>query len=728
MRLFSPTKFIAILLIVPLLLSVLFGPLFSRFSVYPEEEPPKFSSAPMGISAQLIYPNIGRAAIVLNGSLVEVQLRGPNNISSWDFTLFREYQSYSITHGTPSFNSTTGIWSVNISIPGNAAWDLYNLNVTISDGLSQLNIQEWNAVQVRHSFSENFTIVHVTDTHFFPQSGDYSTKLRGAQYQAALAGADLMILTGDCTDDGEEGSFQYLRNVMRESRVPYLVGPGNHDRDSTGPTFRLYKSFFGTDYYTATIGPDIFIIMANTYQQTASNYRFNFTQLGWIERDLAASSAKTKIVAGHAPMIQPDSDDYFMQYDEAVELQRIARENNMTVYLSGHRHNDRVDLINGTHFILTTTLGGSVWTLPTDPGHHRNGFRRLVFEKNNLTSWSWTNWNWSQPWDEVKVNRQRTSFLSQVSGGYMQIINNLTTPLIDQQVDFLLEPLSGPDIYQIDGGTSISTSNGSTSWFLRASVDVPVDGVATLRVFPSNAQSPTIESVTYPDPGFTETVSQIFSEVTNPISGVERVELNLSIDSNPFSLVRMSQVGTDLFRYYQFFVTRTTLVFSVLATDFSGQITTSSQYSFLVTSQPSPPILANPGEVSLTGNVTLGWTSSVDDDGTIDYYTVQVSDDSDFTNILNEEDATGTTTTIYGLTNNTYFFRVQSVDNDLAASDWSNTQNVTVSIPPTTTPPPPPPPPPINWTLVLMAGGVVGVVVIIGGVVYFIRFRRAKPE
>ena len=721
------TKAIIVLLIGSWIIGLMTSPVFFTKISNSNDNVPQSHSAPLGLSAHLVYPNVGRAAIVLNGSQVEVQIRGPSNITTWDFTIYREYQSYSLAYDTPSYNVTTNIWSINVTIPINAGWELYDLQVSVSDGSTQLNLEEWNAIQVRHSFSENFTIFHATDTHFFTAYGSNVEKLRATQYQAALAGADLIIITGDLTDDGALGSFQNLRNTMRESQVPYLIGPGNHDRDPTGPTFHLYKSLFGPDYYTATIGPDILIIMANTYQQTGERYRFNFTQLGWIERDLAASTAKTKIVTGHAPMLHPDSDAYFMQYDEAIELQRIAREQNMSVYLSGHLHNDRVDLINGTYFILTTSNGGSVWTSPSDPGHHRNGLRRLVFTNNNLTSWSWTNWNWSQPWDEVKINRQLIDFHDQDLGGYMSITNNLTTPLNNQIIDFLVEPLSGPNVYQVDGATVVKTVNDTSSWFIRTTVDVPVDGFVAVRIYPSNAQAPSIDSLNYPNPGLIGTVSQIIAEVSNPVSGVERVEVNISIDSAAFSILRMGRIGSDLFRYYRFFSTRTTIDFTVIATDYSGQYVVSSSHSFVVTSQPGAPILANPGDFSETGNVSLGWTSSVDDDGTIDHYTVQVSDTNDFTNIVYEENVTGTTTTIYHLTNNTYNFRVRSIDNDNAASLWSNTQNITVAIPPPTTPPPPPPPPPpINWLLIGMIAGGAGIVIIIGVVVYFIRFRNPK--
>ncbi len=728
MRAQSLQQSVALLFIFLCCVSVFGISLFMSAPSKSMDSPPPFAEAPLGLTAKIVYPHIGHAGFVLNGTDLEVQIRGPNNISSWDFTLYREYQSYSLSYGTPNYNVLTSIWSVNITIPTNAGWDLYDLRITVSDGITQLNLEEWNAVQVRHSWPKNYTIFHVSDTHFFAYESGFSRRLQAAQYQAALAGADAMILTGDLTDAATGGAFQQLRETMSESRVPYLILPGNHDRDPTGPTFNNYKSYFGgTDYYTATIGPDILIIMSNTYQQTGERYRFNTTQLSWIERDLNASSAKTKILAGHAPLLEPDQDVYFIPTSEALELQRIARENNLTVYLSGHLHNDRVDLINGTYFMLTTPIGGSTWT--TGPGHHENGLRRLIFENYSLTSWSWTNWNWSQPYNLVQVQRDRTNFRTQTKGGYMTITNNLSSPLLGQIIDFIVDPLSGPEVYQVSGGSVQQTINGTTSWFIRVTVDIPIDGIVTIRVFPSNAQAPNIDQITHPNPGIVGAVTQIVVEASNPISGVQAVYLNLSLNSGPYSMARMTWISGETFRYVRFYSVRTTLDFTVNATDFSGFSTNSSLRSFVVTSQPGSPILADPGDTSATGNVSLSWTQSIDDDGTIDHYTIQVSDSVGFFNIVRSENASGTTITIYGLTNNTYFFRVQATDNDNAASDWSNNHTILVAIPPEPpTTPPPPPPPPINWVLIgTLLGGTAIALIVIGVIVYFVRFRESKP-
>lgn len=680
--------------------------------------------APMGLDATITYPHLGHAAILLNGSQSEVTIRGPSNITGWAFTLFREYQSYSLSYTSPVFNSTTGIWSVNVTIPTTAIWDLYDLQVTVSDGLTQLELEEWNAIQVRYSFPENFTIVQVTDTHFFSVYGGPDTKLLAIQNQAAMMKADLMILTGDITDTGQLGAFVNLRKVLRQSRVPYLIMPGNHDRDTTGYTYNTYKSFFHSDYSTTTIGPDIFIIAANSFQETGSHYALNTTQLGWIERDLAASNAKTKILTFHAPIYYVDSPYYFLPESEVLELFRIANDYNLTLQLSGHLHNDRVDIINSTYWVITAPTGGSTWGSPTDPGHHRNAFRVIQFEDYSIASLSWKYWNWSQPWDVVQVQRDPADFRIQDKGAYFSIINNLSVPLYDQQIDFLLEPLSGPAVYIVSGASVVKTINSTSSWFIRLNVDILVNSVAIIRVFSSTTQAPTITSIDYPSPGLVGSVVQIVAEVVNPLSAIHMVQLNLSTNSEPYTLTRMSPISTTLYRFSRYYGERTILDFQILAFDYSGLSTVSVLCHFVVTSQPSPPILADPGELSETGNISLSWTASVDDDGTIDHYAIQTSNSSNFGIILREDNATSTTTTLFGLTDGVYHFRVQSVDNDNAVSVYSNIQNITVEIAQITIPPPP-----FNWLFLITIAGVVGVVIIISVVViYFVRFRKSKSE
>ncbi|MCG6903766.1 MAG: phosphodiesterase [Rhodobacter sp.] len=56
-----------------------------------------------------------------------------------------------------------------------------------------------------------------------------SAVARIKQDWARFAPIDIIVVTGDITDDGGEDSFRLFRSVMADLPVPVLVIPGNHD-------------------------------------------------------------------------------------------------------------------------------------------------------------------------------------------------------------------------------------------------------------------------------------------------------------------------------------------------------------------------------------------------------------------------------------------------------------------------------------------------------------------
>jgi predicted phosphodiesterase len=535
-------------------------------------------------------------------------MAGPGAISAWTFSLYREYRTYTLSHGVPAYNSSSGEWAVNVTIPNNATRDLYDLRVTAFDGAFNVTAEEWNAIQVLPSYPASFKVFHITDTHLESARSASSEKLLYSLYQAALSNADFVIITGDLTDDGFPATFNYLRGILRQSRVPVFVCPGNHDRDPGSTEYNTYVSVFGSDYYAAYVTPDIFIVLANTHFAEI----LNGTQLGWIRRDMAASTAQVKILAFHHPLYYvEDPPTYFLDVGEAKELLNITQTYHVDVVLNGHLHNDRVDFINGTRWIQTTSNGGSVWLLPTDPGHHRNGFRVLKFEGYQLVAWNWTlSQRWSQPWDEVALSRGPRYFHTVDMGLLLSITNHLNYSLPGQIVDVLLTPLAGPTVYRMTGATVLETVNASTAWFARLLVDLAADTSTTIRIFTSNPQAPVVEAVEYAATTLVNTVAFIYANVTNPASGVLSVEMNYSLNTPGYSTTSMELAGSNRYRYYRFFDVAGTFRFQIIAWDYSGLKTTTGFYdvtlTYPTTTSTTPPpmpwllVIAGAGVATVT--------------------------------------------------------------------------------------------------------------------------------
>ncbi|MFW9965200.1 MAG: fibronectin type III domain-containing protein, partial [Candidatus Sifarchaeia archaeon] len=95
---------------------------------------------------------------------------------------------------------------------------------------------------------------------------------------------------------------------------------------------------------------------------------------------------------------------------------------------------------------------------------------------------------------------------------------------------------------------------------------------------------------------------------------------------------------------------------------------------------PETPMLYDPGTTDDDGVFLLNWTASIDADGSIDHYEIQVSNHSQFATTL---EIITVYTDDYMMTvyeNDSYYFRVRAVDDDGTVGFWSFQQWINVVI------------------------------------------------
>ncbi|MFW9888509.1 MAG: fibronectin type III domain-containing protein [Candidatus Thorarchaeota archaeon] len=95
---------------------------------------------------------------------------------------------------------------------------------------------------------------------------------------------------------------------------------------------------------------------------------------------------------------------------------------------------------------------------------------------------------------------------------------------------------------------------------------------------------------------------------------------------------------------------------------------------------PDTPLLYDPGTTDNDGVFLLNWTASIDADGSIDHYEIQVSNHSQFATTLEIITVYTDDHMMTVFENDTYYFRVRAVDNEGTVGFWCFQQWINVVI------------------------------------------------
>lgn len=188
-------------------------------------------------------------------------------------------------------------------------------------------------------------------------------------------GVDLVGITGDLTNDGEEDSLKKYSEAIKDRAYPVFTVSGNHDVktfNNVEPENSLWMKYITNnlegcelsstpflDYtYTSEETGDMFIFLNVTrysYSNKSESVLFN-KQLNWLENTIEANPDKQIYLFFHLFMCGPDgqshtgvgniknpggySYDLPFKYGNSDErrFRRIMSENKNVVYFSGHSH------------------------------------------------------------------------------------------------------------------------------------------------------------------------------------------------------------------------------------------------------------------------------------------------------------------------------------------------------------------------------------------------------
>ena len=179
---------------------------------------------------------------------------------------------------------------------------------------------------------------------------------------------ELALLLGDnIYPDGDikrlaKSHFEDPYAELIERNVQFVAAIGDHDDRKGHVQDEMAYFKMPNDYYKVSKGPVDFFVLNTTFFVRSPEQR------AWIERELAFSNAKWKIVIGHHPLYSSGRNGNTEGTREVLEPLLIKHKADL--YLAGHDHNyERFAPIQGVRHVVSGGGGSYLYNFKeTQPG------------------------------------------------------------------------------------------------------------------------------------------------------------------------------------------------------------------------------------------------------------------------------------------------------------------------------------------------------------------------
>jgi Icc protein len=202
-------------------------------------------------------------------------------------------------------------------------------------------------------------IVQLTDIHLFAQTEQCLLGVPTAQSFAALVHQlqqlapqpDLILITGDLSQDGTAASYNQVQALLSSLEIPVYWLPGNHDcvevmeRTLQHPLFLPDKAFEKNGWR---------FLLLNSQEPGCVHGRLTSERLAWLDRELCREVMLTIVALHHPPFavnstwldtsILQNSDELFAVLDRHAHVKLVV---------FGHIHQEFQRQHNGVTYLGT---------------------------------------------------------------------------------------------------------------------------------------------------------------------------------------------------------------------------------------------------------------------------------------------------------------------------------------------------------------------------------------
>lgn len=189
-------------------------------------------------------------------------------------------------------------------------------------------------------------VLHLSDTHVYGDTSRHygivdttEALTRTLDRAEPIENIDVVVLSGDLSDDMTTGSYERLRDIVEpwaaRHEAPVVYAMGNHDRAAE------FESVLGPRT-GATDVRGVRILRLDSAVPEAGYGHVDAEQLRWLRGELDAASGPSLVVVHHPPTPAYGPLLKALELQNPCELLEVCAAGGATAVLSGHYHHSLV--------------------------------------------------------------------------------------------------------------------------------------------------------------------------------------------------------------------------------------------------------------------------------------------------------------------------------------------------------------------------------------------------
>lgn len=199
-------------------------------------------------------------------------------------------------------------------------------------------------------------IAHISDLHISKSDFDENIFIQAVTEINQLQ-PDMIILTGDITDDGYYREFEQATRYLEMFEAPLFAVPGNHDARNLG--YQTFEELVGERSWKLTMGDNFTVIGLDSSTPDENRGHIGHPQHLWLEHQLdeCVVNENFVVVALHHHVVSiPNTGRERNVLSDAGDILNTLTTHEVDLVLSGHKHVPNIWKLNNTIIVNAGSL------------------------------------------------------------------------------------------------------------------------------------------------------------------------------------------------------------------------------------------------------------------------------------------------------------------------------------------------------------------------------------